>query len=99
MSTQTPIRPKQTPTDGTGSGLGRPWQVVVANDSVNTFDHVIALFCQVLPGMAPARAEALAWGIHTKGREIVWTGHLELAEHYTAQLREGGLRASCEQSP
>lgn len=99
MSTQTPIRPKQIPTDGSGTGLGRPWQVVVANDQVNTFAHVIALFCRVLPGVGAAKAEAMAWAIHTKGREVVWTGHQELAEHYAGQLADGGLRASCEPAP
>lgn len=99
MSTQTPARPSTTPTDRDNAGLGRPWQVVVANDNHNSFDYVIALFCQVLPGVEASQAEGLAWAIHTKGREVVWSGHQELAEHYGSQLRVGGLRASSEPAP
>lgn len=98
VSTDTPVRPGKRTTDQSGTGLGRPWQVVVANDSVNTFPHVIALFCRVLPGMDTVKAERLALAIHTRGREAVWSGHQELAEHYAAQLADGGLLATCEPS-
>lgn len=98
MGTQTPSRPKQRPTDGSGTGIGRPWQIVVVNDDINTFDHVIALFTRVLPGVNSAAAESLAFTIHNSGRAIVWSGHREPGELYTEQLTDGGLRAMLEPS-
>ena len=89
-STLTP--PRQKPRlGGPGSGTGDAWKVVVLNDEHNTFEHVIATFCQVLPGTSPEQAEKLAWQIHRSGLALVWCGHQELAELYHEQLKAAAL--------
>jgi len=76
---------------GTGTGLGPPWHVIVLNDDHNTFEGVARSLAVVLPGVDYARGMAFANRIHNAGRAIVWTGHRELAELYHEQLSERGL--------
>lgn len=76
---------------GPGTGLGRPWNVIVRNDNHNTFDHVASTLAWVLPGTTLDRGYAIADRIHNKGLAIVWTGDQEVAELYWEQLRDAGL--------
>jgi ATP-dependent Clp protease adaptor protein ClpS len=46
------------------------WAVLVWNDDVNTFDHVITALVEILRH-SPARAEQLAWKVHNEGRAVV----------------------------
>lgn len=62
------------------------WKVIVKNDDVNTFQHVVTCFVKILPQMIPERALGLAMEIHTAGSAVVWTGPLEQAEMYHEQL-------------
>ena len=87
--TQTPTRVR--PTDGTGSDLDAPWQVVVLNDDHNTFDGVAFALASVLPGIGFDQGMAFANRIHNTGRAIVWSGHRERAELYWSQLKDHGL--------
>ena len=89
-ATLTPTR-QQPRLGGPGSGTGDAWKVVVLNDDHNTFEHVIATFCQVLPAVSPEKAEKLAWQIHRSGLALVWSGHKERAELYHEQLKDAGL--------
>ncbi len=50
-------------------------KIVVYNDDVNTFDHVIDTFINVL-GHSPEQAEQCAVIIHFKGKCIVKEGEL-----------------------
>ncbi|MHB8468689.1 MAG: ATP-dependent Clp protease adaptor ClpS [Gaiellaceae bacterium] len=96
-STLTP--PRERLDRGEGTGLGRPWHVIVLNDDHNTFHGVAFALAAVLPGVGFDEGMALANTIHNRGQAIVWSGHREQAEHYREQLRSAGLTmAPLEQS-
>jgi len=76
---------------GTGTGLGAPWNVIVLNDNHNTFEGVAAALASTIPGVSFDQGLKLADRIHNSGRAIVWSGHREAAEHYWEQLRGHGL--------
>jgi ATP-dependent Clp protease adaptor protein ClpS len=76
---------------GEGTGLGRPWLVIVLNDDHNTFQGVASALAAVIPGVSYDRGLALADRIHNTGQAIVWSGLREQAELYWEQLRERGL--------
>lgn len=89
MSTLTP--PKERLDRGEGTGLGRPWNVIVLNDNHNTFQGVAFALSSVIPGVNYDQGMALANRIHASGRAIVWSGHKEQAELYWEQLAGQGL--------
>jgi ATP-dependent Clp protease adaptor protein ClpS len=76
---------------GTGTGLGPPWNVVVLNDDHNTFDGVARALSHVLPNVSFDQGLAYANRIHASGRAVVWAGHREAAEHYWNGLKRRGL--------
>jgi ATP-dependent Clp protease adaptor protein ClpS len=94
MATLAPARPpkaRRTPRRG-GGGTGEGgWAVIVLNDDHNTFEHVIATLCRVIPAMTPSKADSLAWKVHRSGRAVVWTGLKEPCELYVEQLTGAGL--------
>src|SRR5581483_8777476 len=53
---------------GEGTGLGRPWHVIVRNDDHNTFQGVAAALAAVLPGVSYDRGLELANRIHNTGQ-------------------------------
>ena len=77
--------------EGTGTGLGRPWNVIVLNDNHNTFEGVGFALSRTLPGVTYERGLAIADRIHSTGRATVWSGHREQAELYWEQLAGFGL--------
>ncbi len=76
---------------GPDTGLGGAWRVIVLNDDHNTFESVSSALASTLPGVSIDQGLALANQIHNTGQAIVWSGHLELAEHYWDQLSSAGL--------
>lgn len=76
---------------GSGTGLGAPWNVIVLNDDHNTFEGVAAALAAVVPDVSFAQGLQLANRIHNTGQAVVWSGHREVAEHYRRQLKERGL--------
>ena len=88
-STLTP--PRERLDRGEGTGLGRPWRVIVLNDNHNTFQGVAFALSSVLPGVDYDRGMRLAERIHNTGKALVWTGDREPAELYWEQLRDLGL--------
>jgi ATP-dependent Clp protease adaptor protein ClpS len=76
---------------GPADALGGRWNVIVRNDDHNTFDHVAKTLARVIPGVTLDRGYAFARRIHSGGLAIVWSGHLEAAEHYWEMLRSAGL--------
>jgi ATP-dependent Clp protease adaptor protein ClpS len=76
---------------GSGTGLGRPWNVIVLNDNHNTFEGVAAALSRVLPGVTYEGGLRIADRIHASGRAIVWSGHREAAELYWQGLKDSGL--------
>ena len=66
-------------------------RVIVLDDDVNTFEHVVECLCKIVPGMSADRAWALARRIDGEGAAEVWCGPLEQAELYHHQLGAQGL--------
>jgi ATP-dependent Clp protease adaptor protein ClpS len=67
------------------------FKVVVLDDDVNTFQHVVECLVRHLPGMTPDRAWELAHQIDGEGAAVVWCGPQEQAELYHQQLGAEGL--------
>jgi ATP-dependent Clp protease adaptor protein ClpS len=83
--------PRERLDRGEGTGLGRPWNVIVLNDDHNTFQGVAFALSNVIPGISYDEGLRLADRIHRTGQAIVWSGLREQAELYWEQLREQGL--------
>jgi len=77
---------------GTGTGEAFEAEVIVYNCNCHTYQQVIALFCQFIPGMTPDRAFELAWQIDHHGSASVFRGEQNKAEGIAKQLAAGGLR-------
>ena len=88
-STLTP--PRERLDRGEGTGLGRPWLVIVLNDDHNTFQGVAFALSSVVPGVSYDDGIRLANRIHASGQAVVWSGLREQAELYWEQLREHRL--------
>ena len=67
------------------------FKVVVLDDDVNTFQHVVECLVRYIPGMQPDRAWELAHQIDGQGSAVVWCGPQEQAELYHQQLGAEGL--------
>ncbi|MCP9774474.1 ATP-dependent Clp protease adapter ClpS [Cyanobium sp. WAJ14-Wanaka] len=67
------------------------FKVVVLNDEVNTFEHVVDCLVRYIPAMQPDQAWELAHRIDQEGVAIVWSGPQEQAELYHQQLGAEGL--------
>ena len=67
------------------------FKVVVLDDDVNTFQHVVECLVRYIPGMQPDRAWELAHRIDGEGSAVVWSGPLEQGELYHQLLAAEGL--------
>jgi ATP-dependent Clp protease adaptor protein ClpS len=95
--TETPVAPPvTTETTSTDVGAGIDARVIVFNCECHTYEQVIALFCQYIPGMNSTKAFELAWKIDHEGEAIVFAGTLEQAEEIAAKLGGGGLRVAVQ---
>ena len=95
--TKTPFAtPVPTETTSTDTSAGVDARVIVFNCECHTYEQVIALFCQYIPGMNPTKAFELAWKIDHDGETIVFTGTLAEAEEIAANLGGGGLRVAVQ---
>jgi len=93
--TKTPFAPPvPTETTSIGTDTGLDARVIVFNCECHTYEQVIALFCQYIPGMTSPKAFELAWKIDHDGEAIVFAGTLEQAEEIAAKLAGGGLRVA-----
>ena len=87
--------PKIRPDDGSGSILGWDSQVVLFNDDVNTFEHVIDCLMAIF-GHGRQLAEKITLEAHTRGRAIAEVEPREKAEKHAAALGRQGLVATVE---
>ena len=78
----------------TDIGIGRDFEaeVIVFNCDCHTYQEVISLFCQIIPGMTPPKAFELAWQIDHHGSAIVFQGEVKQANDIGNKLAQGGLR-------
>ena len=66
-------------------------RVIVLDDDINTFDHVVNCLRRIIPGMSEERAWQLAQKVDKDGSAEAWCGPLEQAELYHQQLVNEGL--------
>ncbi len=66
-------------------------RVIVLDDDLNTFEHVVDCLKKIIPGMSEGRAWDLAHKVDKEGSAEVWCGPLEQAELYHQQLSSQGL--------
>lgn len=76
---------------GPGSGQGDAHRVIVLNDNHNTFEGVAGALATHIPGYTLDKGLRVADEIHAAGSAVVWSGVLEVAEHYAAMLAGEGL--------
>lgn len=66
-----------------------PYAVILENDDKHTFQYVIEVVQKVC-GYSLEKTFQLVHEAHTKGRAIIWSGALEVAELKRDQIREYG---------
>ena len=72
--------------------MGLNNEIIVYNDDVNTFDHVIETLIRVCDH-TPEQAEQCSLIIHYNGKCTVKTGHFDELKPQCTQLLEAGLSA------
>jgi ATP-dependent Clp protease adaptor protein ClpS len=73
------------------------WAVLVWNDDVNTFDHVIESLVAIF-GHTEARAEELAWQVHRSGKAVVAIRPKDEAVAGVAELHRRKIQASIDRA-
>lgn len=76
----------------TEEAIGNNNEIVLYNDDVNTFDHVIETLIRVCSHTAE-QAEQCAILVHYKGKCTVKTGSFDELKPQCTQLLEAGLSA------
>ena len=70
-------------------------EIILHNDGVNTFDHVIESLMEVC-GHDPIQAEQCAWIVHYNGKCSVKRGTFDQLEPRCTALQDRGLSADIE---
>ncbi len=70
-------------------------EIILHNDDVNTFDHVIESLMEVC-GHDPIQAEQCAWIVHYNGKCSVKRGTFDQLEPRCTALQDRGLSADIE---
>lgn len=70
-------------------------EIILHNDDVNTFDHVIKCLMEIC-GHEPIQAEQCAWIVHHNGKCSVKRGTFDQLEPRCTQLLERGLSADIQ---
>lgn len=90
------VIPETTEEGTTGTGDGLEARVVVYNCNCHTYQQVITLFCEAIPGMTATKAFELAWRIDHEGSATVYAGETKIAEGIAKHLAGGGLRVAVQ---
>ena len=72
-----------------------PFKVVLHNDDVNSFEHVILTIMKLTPLEEP-EAVAKTLEAHETGNAVLLVTHQERAELYVEQFASCSLTATCE---
>lgn len=75
--------------------LEEPYQLIVWNDEVNTFEWVIQALMEVC-GHSEEQAEQCAWLIHYKGKYAVKNGSYDDLKPLCDAITERGIGATLE---
>ena len=96
--TSTPVKPLEPAPQARPGTVSRREQqpypqarVIVLDDDVNTYQHVVECLLRHIPGMDPDQAWHLAHRIDTQGSAVAWSGPFEQAELYHQLLAAEGL--------
>jgi ATP-dependent Clp protease adapter protein ClpS len=81
--------------DDTTTHTNEPARAILFNDEIHTFDEVIAQIRKAT-GCDQAKAEALTWEVHQKGKSCVWEGTMERCLQVTHILEEIRLHTQIE---
>lgn len=74
-----------------------PWNLIVWNDEVNTFEWVIETLVEVC-GHSEEQAEQCAMIIHTQGKYAVKRGSFDVLEPMCTAITDRGIGATIEES-
>lgn len=77
--------------------LGNPWQVVLFNDEVHSFDEVI-LQIQKATGYSLERATDITMRVHNNGKAVVYIGAKANCEKVSGVLRQIRLIVQVERT-
>jgi ATP-dependent Clp protease adaptor protein ClpS len=80
---------KTKPQNATKPKIQPPYAVILHNDPINGFEYVIGVLRRVFR-YGGLRAFVLTLRAHLRGRSVVWTGSLEVAELKAAQIHAAG---------
>jgi len=83
------------PREGHKTRVLPPYKVILHNDSVNTFDHVIRTILKLTP-LKPPEAVAKTIEAHKTGRALLLVTSKERAELYVEQFATFKLTVTCE---
>jgi ATP-dependent Clp protease adaptor protein ClpS len=75
----------------------QPWNLIIWNDEVNTFEWVIETLVEVC-GHGYEQAEQCAMLIHTQGKYAVKRGSFEELEPLCTAVTDRGIGATIEES-
>ena len=92
--TKTADRPRDMVRDGNATTFGNS-QVVLYNDDVNPFEHVVSAVMSVF-GHPEAVARKVTLEAHTRGRAVAEVEDEEAARRHAAELGAFGLKAEVE---
>ena len=73
-----------------------PHKVVVHNNDHNTYEQVISILMQAVPGMTVAMAIEHAHTIDETGSTVAFTGMVDEAESIAAKIRTIGITVTVE---
>ncbi|MRX47266.1 MULTISPECIES: ATP-dependent Clp protease adaptor ClpS [Pedobacter] len=77
------------------SSLKTVHRLILWNDDVNTFDHVIYCLMKYLD-YSENQAEKIAWTVHNEGKCAILEGSLTEMEVYRKILKQEGLTVSVD---
>lgn len=77
------------------SVVKRSHRLILWNDEINTFEHVIYCLIKYLD-YSESQAEKIAWKVHTEGKCAVLEGSWTEIEVYRKILKQEGLTVSTE---
>ena len=91
MPWQAPSRDDPSETRPSNPDPTPNYRIIILDDDVNTFQHVVDCLVTFLPGLTRDHAWAMARQVDGEGSAVVWTGPQEQAELYHMQLGSHGL--------
>ena len=75
-----------------------PWSVILHNDDHNEMFYVVRSLIKCVPNLGTTRATKIMLEAHNRGKAVVTTCPLELAELYRDRLESCGLTATIEKA-